>query len=139
MQIVVGIDFAESSQRALEWAIELGRHAGARLHLVHALHVPPEVRVGAQWWAELHAAAREGVRELIERIEKQGIAVEFHLVDDHPVAAILSAAERVKADLIVTGARGAAGLRLVTLGSVAERVVRLAKCPVLTSAGGTLS
>jgi nucleotide-binding universal stress UspA family protein len=132
MQIVVGVDFAQASQRALEWAIELGRRGGATLHLVHALYIPPEVRVGADWWAQVHGAAREGVSEMLSRIEKQGIPVEFHLVDEHPVAAILECAQRVEADLIALGARGASGLRLVTLGSVAERVARLAPCPVLT-------
>jgi nucleotide-binding universal stress UspA family protein len=132
MQVVVGIDFAESSQQALEWAIELGRRRGATLHLVHALYIPPEVRVGADWWAQLHGAAREGVSEMLHRIEKQGVGVEFHLSDEHPAAAILGCAERVGADLIALGARGALGLRFVTLGSVAERVVRLAPCPVLT-------
>src|SRR5262249_44028686 len=138
MQIVVGTDFSESSAHAGGGGIELVRRKGGKRHPGYSVYVPPQVQVGAKWGGGVHAAAREGARarvrasELLGRIEAQGVAVELYLVDDHPVAAILDCAERVNADWIATGARGP--LHFVTLGSVAERVARFAKCPVLTCA-----
>ena len=130
MKVVVGTDFSESSGRAVEWAVELIRRRGGTLHLVHSVYVPPEVQLGAGWWSELHAAARERAGDVLRRIEAQGVEVELDLVDEHPVTAILACADRVGADLITTGAHGSQ--HLVHLGSVAERVARLASCPVLT-------
>jgi nucleotide-binding universal stress UspA family protein len=65
-------------------------------------------------------------------VSNEGIQSEAILSADSPSLAINLAAEEVEADLIVMGTRGLSGLKHAVLGSVAERVVRLAPCPVLT-------
>ena len=65
-------------------------------------------------------------------VSNEGIKSESILSADSPSLAISLAAEKIKADLIVMGTRGLSGLKHAVLGSVAERVVRLAPCPVLT-------
>ena len=63
---------------------------------------------------------------------KEGIKTVSILSADSPASAINLAADEINADLIVMGTRGLAGLKHAMLGSVAERVVRLSPCPVLT-------
>ncbi len=65
----------------------------------------------------------------------EGIQCESHLIAQTPSAAIVEAAEQIGADLIVMGTRGLSGLKHILLGSVAERTVRVAPCPVMTVKG----
>jgi nucleotide-binding universal stress UspA family protein len=66
------------------------------------------------------------------RALEMGVICEVELSDDEVLTAILEEAGKLSADLIVLGSRGRTGLPHLLLGSVAERVVRLATCPVLT-------
>lgn len=126
------MDFSEHSRRALEWAIALADKTGATLHLVHGLHLPPDLRAMPDWWTTLRAHAVSGLDAMVGDAEEAGAKAEAHMADDHPVEAILKLANELDADLIVMGTRGMTGLEHALLGSVAERIVRLAKCPVLT-------
>ena len=130
--IVVGVDFSEAGRSALSCAIGLAKALEAEIHLVHGLHIPPEVRLTSDWREQLRERAHQGIREAIARVESEHVACDFSLSEDHPVPAILSLAEKVGADLIVIGAQGHSALEHVLLGSVAERTVRQARCPVLT-------
>jgi nucleotide-binding universal stress UspA family protein len=77
-------------------------------------------------------AAAQKLERILERMKAEGIECALHLCPGHPVGAILDTAEEVDADLIVMGTRGLSGLKHVLLGSVAERTIRTAPCPVLT-------
>ena len=68
----------------------------------------------------------------VKSVTNRGIAASGHVVADPAAPAIAHAAEELHADLIVMGTRGLSGLKHVVLGSVAERTVRLAPCPVMT-------
>ena len=138
--ILVPTDFSDDAAAAADTAVDLAKQFDARIVLLHAYHLdipiaspmvggytlPPgfyeEFRAEAE--RQVHAAAKELAAA---GVDATGIAV------SHPAAtSVVAEAERLGADLIVMGTRGLTGLKHVALGSVAERVVRLAPCPVLT-------
>ncbi len=134
--IVVGTDFSETSGDVLRAAAEWARGSGAGLHLVHALQIPMpliapyEVAIPE---GIIEGARREAQRQL-EQVAKgvSGVAVTTELASTPAHAALVDAAKRLPAELIVTGSRGLTGLKHALLGSVAERTLRYAPCSVLT-------
>jgi nucleotide-binding universal stress UspA family protein len=131
-QIVVPTDFSEHSARAVEYAIALARASGATIHLVHALHFPTDVRMTGEWWATLRAHAVSGLDGVVDRLDESGVSSETHLSSEQPVAGILELIAKVDADLVVMGSRGHGALPQLLLGSCADRIIRLAPCPVMT-------
>jgi nucleotide-binding universal stress UspA family protein len=140
--ILVPVDFSPHSDRALELAIDLAATLGARLELLHcyrfemfdvAVYDPPYVAsLPKDFDAPVREAATRKLDELARRAADRGIPAVPHIVEMRPTDGILQAASDLSADLIVMGTRGLSGLQHVVLGSVAERTVRLAPCPVLT-------
>jgi nucleotide-binding universal stress UspA family protein len=134
--IVVGSDFSEEGSAALRVAADWARGFGASLHLVHALQLPMpliapyEVAIPE---GVIEGARREAQRQL-EQAAKQvsGLAVTTELASTPAHAALVDAATRLPAELIVTGSRGLTGIKHALLGSVAERTLRYAPCSVLT-------
>ncbi len=126
--ILVPRDFSEGSEQALAYASALARRVGAALHLLY-VEVLYEDAYSPGPIAE---AAPAGVHErLTEGVE--GLAVQHAVERDIAAApAILAYADAHDVDLIVMGTHGRRGLRRLLLGSVAEEVVRLAPCPVLS-------
>jgi len=126
-RILVATDFSLCSLTALEHAEELARRFAAELLLLHALDVPPGV-------AELpHGPAAE--RELVRTIQylgDHGLEARSLLRGGPAVETILETAASERASLIVMGTHGRTGMTHVLMGSVAEHVVRSARCPVLT-------
>jgi nucleotide-binding universal stress UspA family protein len=133
-RIVVAVDGSEGSWRALELAGQLAR-GDATVTVVHA-YDPVPAWLGSPnfqehatrqlaWGEELMGTAEQKLRDL-------GVSViETSLLEGPPASAILSAAEARKADLIVMGTRGLTPLKGLLLGSVSERVIGAALCPVL--------
>ncbi len=136
--ILVAIDFSETSKRALEAAEDLARRCKARLHLVHSHPIqflsssPYAPVLPVYHFDDLDAAARKQLHTWRTEHCAEGLEVEEHLTEEPPSLAIVDTANEIGADLIVIGTRGLTGLKHVLLGSVAERVVQGAKCPVLT-------
>jgi nucleotide-binding universal stress UspA family protein len=135
--IVVPYDFSSHADVALERAVDLARRLGAELHLVHViqpwayaypvLEGPP---VLAPNMAEIRATAERSLAQVADRI---GPKVVGHVLEGGNIAdALREAATMFGADLIVMGTHGRTGLAHVFLGSVAERTIRQAPCPVLT-------
>ncbi len=137
-RILVPTDFSEHARHAAEIAGQLAKSLGAGVHLLHVLNLPvqavtPEAAVvPVGFWKELRAHAERQVEAEKKKLEGLGVAVTSEVFEDVPGFAISGAAERAKADLIVMGSRGLSGLKHIVLGSVAERTVRTAPCPVLT-------
>ena len=136
--ILVPTDFSEHAQLALEHALGLAKTFGARIVILHAYSVP--IYVGAQesvplpqtFFEDLQKSADARTQKLADSVAAAGVSVTQRVVHDVPVQAITAAAEQEGADLIVMGTRGLTGMKHVLLGSVAERTVRLASCPVMT-------
>lgn len=137
-KILVPTDFSENAEHALAAAAKLARPFGASLHLLHVVQLPllavnPEApAVPVTFWQELREHARKRLAPVQKKLEAEGLKCESEVIEDIPGFAISAAAERTHADLIVMGTRGLTGLKHVLLGSVAERTVRAAPCPVLT-------
>jgi universal stress protein A len=139
-RIVHPTDFSGASRPALARAIDLARQNRASLVIVHAL-APLILPLGDGFvssgtYAALDRRAREQARKqltaLIARARQRGVEATALLLDGVPHEQIPRIARRRRADLIVIGTHGRSGLSRVLLGSVAERVIRLAPCPVLT-------
>jgi nucleotide-binding universal stress UspA family protein len=138
-RILVPVDFSEHSQRALDEAVGLAKKFGAEIHLLHCYQlypvgaVPPYDVVMPE---DLERTIREGARKLLaewgRKAADRGVSVTEHLAVGPPSSSIAELAERLGVDLIVIGTRGLTGLKHVLLGSVAERTIRIAPCPVLS-------
>jgi len=138
--IVVGTDFSEASQRAVERAVALGQATGARVHVVHTVHMvtafatPYDISLPATIAAGVRKAAGEKLAELQTTLGGD-VEITTELREETPADALIDAAEAADAGLIVTGSRGLHGLAHAFLGSVAEHTVRHAHCSVWTERG----
>ena len=139
MNILCATDFSEPSQAAETKAFELARTLHADLIYIHVASHPmlygesvfsmAEVQrvYDAEWrWAE------DTLQGRMAAAQAAGITARWVLRAGAPHEQIIGAAQDEKADIIVIGTHGRSGLNRWLLGSVAERVVRLAPCPVLT-------
>jgi nucleotide-binding universal stress UspA family protein len=135
--ILVPIDFSEGSSEAFATAVTMARESGARLSLLHVLHVPmttlpdvvmpdPEVRHSVE------RAVEHALVMMCDRARDEGVEVDWHTAVGSTSHEICALAESLDIDLIVIGTHGGGVLAHALLGSVAERVVRKALCPVLT-------
>ena len=136
--IVVPLDFSGHSLRALDQAIGLGQRFRSKLHLVHSYAIPMrgvmpyEFAVPDGIWEGIREASEAKLAELREKVVSEGLEVTTEVSPELPTEAIVAAALERDADLIVMGTRGHTGLKHALLGSVAERTIRIAPCPVLT-------
>ncbi|HTN42679.1 MAG TPA: universal stress protein [Nitrospiria bacterium] len=140
-RILMATDFSDYSNEALEYAVHLARGFGADLYLLHVFEPPffshtgvspgvrPEIH---EWIQEVREAEHENLNKLADRVRHQGPKVHAILKEGTPFLEILHTAGEIPADMIVLGTHGRTGLGHVLMGSVAERVVRKAACPVFT-------
>jgi universal stress protein A len=136
--ILVPIDFSEHSEKALEFSIELAKGLGARIELLHCYPINPGgispygIVLPENLDREIRDAASARMAEWREKAVDAGLDVDVTLTPAFPSESISAIAEEHGSDLIVMGTRGLTGLRHVLLGSVAERTLRIAPCPVVT-------
>jgi nucleotide-binding universal stress UspA family protein len=133
-KILYPTDFSEASYEALKVANELALHFSAELYLVHV--VSPAVPPSPEFASSVLPLQEESAEKSLQEVAKQRVSKELAA---HQIVVLGGAAEEIirmseenKADLIVIGTHGQTGWRHMVFGSVAEKVVRLAPCPVLT-------
>jgi len=137
-KILVPVDFSEHSTAALEAAIELAGVFDSTLHLLHCYQIQPGgvspygIAIPSSYFSDIRDAAASQLAEWQEKRVPAAITVEVSTMSEAPSEAIVMTAAEIGADLIVMGTRGLSGFKHVMLGSVAERTVRLAPCPVMT-------
>ncbi len=140
-RILVPVDFSSGSLRALDYARELAVGTGAELLLLYVFEPLDfsgysETFLPSPQLTQVLAAHRARAREHLKRLEGEtpdrGIRVRSRLAEGAPAQRIVEIAREEEVDLVVIGTLGRTGLAHLLLGSVAERVVRLAHCPVLT-------
>lgn len=138
---VVPYDFSVHARGALVVATDLARRLSADLHLVHVVQPPAYLYAYGGVGAALPPSAVTGIREqaakslrdVVDGIRDFPGKIEPHVVEGSGIAQVLcDCAERLAADLLVMGTHGRTGLAHVFIGSVAERTLRGAPCPVLT-------
>jgi nucleotide-binding universal stress UspA family protein len=141
VQVVVAYDFSPSSELALQRAVDVACRAPQHvLHVIaaidprHGLAVKATRHPDYQYAGQIQELLSEHVQQVLGGRPSHG-AVEFfvHARIGHPADQILELAREVGADLVFIGSHGLTGIERVVIGSVSERVVREAKCPVMVA------
>lgn len=130
--ILVGYDDSELSQRAFTHALELARRFRASLLVLTVVRIP-EPAIFAEVEGIIDTAEehfKDAFRKLIEQAQAAGVTLETQVVVGHPAEQIVHIAETRHVDLIIMGSRGLSRMKRWMLGSVSERVLRYAHCPV---------
>ncbi len=137
-KILVATDFSPCAQSALDVAVELAAPLRASILLLHVYSVPTEVLPDGSV-LNLDGLAIERIERSIDeqlcderrRAQRAGVTIAVEHVDGQPADIILRRAAEEQVDLVVTGTHGRRGLKRLVLGSIAERVLRAAACPVI--------
>ena len=137
--VLCATDLVTTSRQAVDTAIQLAKATRSRLTLVNVLATPvvvPEQYLDGVTLDQLLKSARvwslKELQKLAARASRSKLETTVLLREGPPAEEIVRAARATKADLIVTGTHGRRGLSQVLLGSVAQRVVSSAPCPVVT-------
>lgn len=136
-RFLIPVDFSEYATQALEYALDLANKLGARVTLLHVIQSLPlggvdmGVVIPYTYIQDLEAEIMNSMQAYLERVTAAGLEGDIAVVHGVPFHEIIETAKTQQVDLIVMGTHGRTGLQHVLLGSVAEKVVRLAPCPVL--------
>lgn len=130
--VVVPFDFSEASVPAVETALEISEDP-SKVHVIHVL-APLTASEPGVVWGTINDEARkkhalDAMRERLTDVMFSQLQLQVEIGD--PGHVVADYAERVDADLIVTPSHGRRGWSRLLIGSVAERILRLAPCPVL--------
>jgi len=137
-RILCPLDFSEFSTKAFDYARSLARHYQAKLFLEHVLepilaaypfYACPEV--AKDLFQDLRAHAEQQLQEFVRSHARNGIELESVVREGTVTDQVLAFAEAHAVDLIVMGTHGQQGFDHLLLGSVTEKVLRKARCPVL--------
>jgi nucleotide-binding universal stress UspA family protein len=139
-RILVPTDFSTTADAALEYAVTLAERFGASLQMLHVLNDPFVVDgIGAEAYIPETPALRNAMlKDARERLRHRAaprepeVPIETEVLFGHGARTIAEYAAERGVDLIVMGTHGRTGFAHLLLGSVAERLVRTAPCPVLT-------
>jgi nucleotide-binding universal stress UspA family protein len=134
--ILVAHDLSDTSDAALEYALNLARPLGARVTILHAYEIPslgaPELLILAtDWTKQIGVVAGERLDQIAASARTSGTAVTAEVREGAAWREIDAFAREGAVDLVVVGSHGRRGLPHALLGSVAEKIVRTAPCPVL--------
>jgi len=138
--VLVSTDFSDFGDAAISHAFRVAKDYGARVVLLHVLDAsPPPNPLYAHYYPiptpeqirQAEAKAHEELRARIPEALRRSDRVETQVAQGSPAGEILRVADEQQASLIVISTHGRTGLRRLALGSVAERVIRDAPCPVL--------
>lgn len=142
-KILCPTDFSEGSRTAISQATELAKQFGAAIYLLHAISMQaPPLPTDPGYSFDMletnkivNEQARRNLQQTAEQLENAGLTTRAIVVMGDAATAIVETAEREEVDLIVIATYGKTGWRRLAFGSVTEKVVRLATCPVLTIRG----
>jgi len=138
-KILCPVDFSESSDRALDYSLALGKRHGSRVSVMHVLptvladpDLYPYLTEPVLASGEARDRAYRRLGDFVHRALADGIGSEVILEDGDVVEEVLKKVKRLEADLVVMGTHGRRGFRRLLLGSVTERVLRQSEAPVLS-------
>ena len=143
-RILMATDFSDCSNKALDYAVDWAETFKADLYLLHVFELPFYSHTGVtparqrevrDWIKELKEKESKRLNSLTEKLKKRAVKVQPLLKEGKPFIEIIKTAGAIRTGLIVMGTHGRTGVERLVLGSVAERVVRLAPCPVMTVRG----
>ncbi|MFY1829987.1 universal stress protein [Myxococcus fulvus] len=141
-RILVPVDLSEGSRSIIDYALQLARPFNASVEVLHAWEPPqyvaPDLLVAAPGWnplsleqVALDTAGKE-LATLLRQMAQPSVELKHRVVVGEAASTILELVEKEGFDLIVMGTHGRRGLSRVLLGSVAQKLVARAPCPVLT-------
>jgi nucleotide-binding universal stress UspA family protein len=132
-QIIVAIDGSEHSDKALSYAKALAECFGSLLRLVHAFPQTSDL-LGYEEYEKLvsrrELVGQEIIDQARQKLGETTLDIHEELLEGPPAEAILAVAETRQADLIIMGTRGLGALQGLLLGSVSQKVMQYASCPV---------
>lgn len=138
---LVPLDFSKASEDALDHAITLSREHKGQLLLVHVIsdsalmmpgHDAGAAAVLMDYYRVAEREAQQGLKKLVQRKRlKPGQFRSILIRGGDPARGIADQARKSRASMIIMGSHGRTGLKRLMLGSVAERTLRYARCPVL--------
>ena len=132
-KLLVGYDGSAESEKAVELAVSLASSMDSSI-LIFAVARPPEPSTSVEVEAVLDNAREhyeEAFTRLLAKVKEQNLEVQTATAVGHPAEQIIHRAEEDKIDLIILGRRGRSMISRMMLGSVSERVLRYAHCPVM--------
>ena len=138
-KILVPIDFSIHSKTALKYALKIAPTYNAKLQLLHVV----EESIHPAFYAsginsifeinsQLKSRSKEVIREMLDSVGGKEVETDIFVVEGRASSEIIKFAEEKSSDLIIISTHGLTGIEHLLLGSVTEKVVRMAKCPVLT-------
>lgn len=138
--IVIATDGSENTQRAISYGIDIAKLSGATVHALYVVNTSPVISdswtVGKESIYEIIRSEGEKAVSEVKKIgEASGVEVREVVLDGYPGNEIIDFAENNNIDLIVMGTLGKTGLDRLLIGSVAEKVVRGSKVPVMVVRG----
>jgi universal stress protein A len=143
-RILYATDYSKASARALDEAVNLAKQNNAELLVVHVIepitpYVTGEDYGSAELYMRLEDTAKKdaqtSMKKLTDRLQKAKLKVKSLLLRGTAPDQIVKAARSKRADMIVIGTHGRTGLSKLFMGSVAGKVISMARCPVLTVRG----
>jgi nucleotide-binding universal stress UspA family protein len=132
-RILTAVDFSDTSDKAFDYALSFARVFGAEVIALHVLEDPIVYAptTGQAWRDEFERTAQERLDAVLNKHTCEGVDVRGVLAQGTPFFEIINAANSENCDLIILGSHGHGAIEHLLLGSVAEKVVRKAKRPVL--------
>ena len=138
-KILCPVDFSDCSEHAMRYAMAFAEAYGSQLELLHVVEMPflpsystagiPEIHFPLD---EIKKQSRERLDKLVEECGNERYKISGNVVVGAPFLEVVKVAKEGEFDLIVIGTHGRSGLKQMLIGSVAEKIVRKAPCPVLT-------
>jgi nucleotide-binding universal stress UspA family protein len=138
-KLLVPTDFSEDSEQAARYAVELAKRFQAEIHCVHVVDIPADLLSTSDYY--MTGPSKQFIDQIREESKKnleafaeknlEGVGVRTAFLEGSPFVEIIRYAHNQEIDLVVIATHGRTGLRHVLFGSVAEKVVRKAPCPVL--------
>jgi nucleotide-binding universal stress UspA family protein len=135
-RILIATDGSEYTKKAVDYGIELANDTGAKLHAIYVIDTRAydSIPLSAPMEYAYSLLRQEGdtaIKYVADRAEAAGLDVEGIITEGHPADEIIKYAEKNSIDLIVMGTLGKSGLDRFLLGSVADKVIRNSKIPVI--------
>lgn len=139
-KILIATDGSDYTKNAVDYGIDLAKNTGAKLLTIYVVDTAAfaSIPMDAAWESMYELLRQEGdvaMKYVAEKAEKEGMEVEENIIEGHPADEIIKYSEKNSISLIVLGTLGKSGLDRFLLGSVAEKVVRNSKIPVLVVRG----
>jgi len=139
-KILIATDGSEYTKNAVDYGIDLAKNSGAKIITIYVVDTAAfaSIPMDAAWESMYELLRQEGdvaMKYVEEKAGEEGLEVEANIIEGHPADEIIKYSEKNSISLIVLGTLGKSGLDRFLLGSVAEKVVRNSKIPVLVVRG----